>query len=83
MCQSTGRGGRGQEEAVSLIAATSFVGDPCSMPGSRAAGPAPLRDAPQLLVERIVSLDEAAHLLPTFDSSTAAGVTIIEPARRS
>ncbi len=36
---------------------------------------------PQLLVERTVSLEEAARLLPPFDRSTAAGVTIIEPAR--
>ena len=31
--QPTGRAGRGQEEAVSVITATSFVGDSSSMPG--------------------------------------------------
>lgn len=36
---------------------------------------------PQRLVERTVTLEEAARLLPAFDRSTAAGVTIIEPGR--
>ncbi|MFJ6113226.1 zinc-dependent alcohol dehydrogenase family protein [Agrococcus sediminis] len=34
---------------------------------------------PQLLVERTVGLEEAAALLPGFDRSTAAGITMIDP----
>ncbi|MBO1768611.1 zinc-dependent alcohol dehydrogenase family protein [Agrococcus sp. TF02-05] len=36
---------------------------------------------PQRLVERTVSLEEAASLLPGFDRSSAAGVTMIDPRR--
>lgn len=36
---------------------------------------------PQRLVERTIGLDEAAALLPTFDSATVAGMTIVDPAR--
>lgn len=34
---------------------------------------------PQLLIERIIGLDEAAALLPGFDQTTVAGMTIIDP----
>lgn len=37
--------------------------------------------APQRLVERIIGLDEAAALLPGFDTASVAGMTIIDPAR--
>ena len=37
--------------------------------------------APQRLVERINGLDEAAALLPGFDTASVAGMTIIDPAR--
>ena len=36
---------------------------------------------PQRLVERTISLDEAAVLLPVFDSATVAGMTIVDPTR--
>ena len=36
---------------------------------------------PQRLIERTVSLEEAALLLPPFDRSAAAGVTMIDPRR--
>lgn len=36
---------------------------------------------PQRLVERTIGLDEAAALLPTFDSATVAGMTIVDPSR--
>lgn len=36
---------------------------------------------PQRLVERTVGLEEAGRLLPGFDSSTAAGITMIDPRR--
>ncbi|WP_235997700.1 alcohol dehydrogenase catalytic domain-containing protein [Aestuariimicrobium ganziense] len=35
---------------------------------------------PERLVERVVSLDEAAALLPVFDSAIVAGITLIDPA---
>ena len=34
---------------------------------------------PQELIEKIISLDEAAALLPTFDEASPAGMTIIDP----
>jgi alcohol dehydrogenase len=34
---------------------------------------------PQDLIERIISLDEAAALLPTLDQASPAGMTIIDP----
>ena len=34
---------------------------------------------PHELIEQIVSLDDAAALLPTFDSASPAGMTIIDP----
>jgi alcohol dehydrogenase len=37
--------------------------------------------APQRLVERTVSLEEAAALLPGFDTATVAGMTIVDPTR--
>jgi alcohol dehydrogenase len=37
---------------------------------------------PQLLVERTIGLEEAAELLPGFDTATVAGMTIIDPSRR-
>lgn len=37
--------------------------------------------APQRLVERTVGLEEAAALLPGFDSATVAGMTIVDPTR--
>ena len=37
--------------------------------------------APQRLVERIIGLDEAAALLPGFDTASVAGMTIIDPTR--
>lgn len=37
---------------------------------------------PERLVERIIDLDEAARLLPTFDRATPAGMTMIYPQRR-
>jgi alcohol dehydrogenase len=36
---------------------------------------------PQALIERVISLDEAAALLPTFDSAAPAGMTMIDPRR--
>ncbi len=36
---------------------------------------------PQRLVERTIGLEEAAALLPVFDTATVAGMTIIDPAR--
>lgn len=36
---------------------------------------------PDLLLERTVDLDTAADLLPTFDTATVAGLTIIDPWR--
>jgi D-arabinose 1-dehydrogenase-like Zn-dependent alcohol dehydrogenase len=36
---------------------------------------------PEQLVQRTIGLDEAATLLPTFDATTAAGVTLIDPTR--
>ncbi|MCY4725641.1 alcohol dehydrogenase catalytic domain-containing protein [Nocardioides sp. STR2] len=36
---------------------------------------------PDRLVRRTVGLDEAATLLPSFDSATAAGITLIDPSR--
>lgn len=37
--------------------------------------------APQRLVERVVGLEEAAALLPGFDTANVAGMTIIDPSR--
>lgn len=37
--------------------------------------------APQRLVERVVGLEEAAALLPGFDTASVAGMTIIDPSR--
>jgi alcohol dehydrogenase len=34
---------------------------------------------PQALIERVISLDEAAALLPTFDLASPAGMTMIDP----
>lgn len=36
---------------------------------------------PQRLIERTIGLDEAAELLPVFDSATVAGMTMIDPTR--
>jgi alcohol dehydrogenase len=36
---------------------------------------------PEQLVERSIGLEEAASLLPRFDRSTEAGLTIVDPAR--
>jgi alcohol dehydrogenase len=36
---------------------------------------------PDRLIERVVDLDEAARLLPTFDRATPAGMTLIDPQR--
>jgi len=36
---------------------------------------------PQALIERVISLDEAAALLPTFDTAAPAGMTMIDPRR--
>ena len=36
---------------------------------------------PDQLVQRTIGLDEAATLLPSFDRTTAAGITLIDPAR--
>ncbi|KGN42041.1 zinc-dependent alcohol dehydrogenase family protein [Knoellia aerolata] len=36
---------------------------------------------PQQLVERTIGLDEAAALLPVFDTATVAGMTMVDPAR--
>ena len=36
---------------------------------------------PQRLVERTIGLDEAAALLPVFDTATVAGMTIVDPTR--
>ncbi len=36
---------------------------------------------PQRLIERTIGLDEAAALLPRFDHSTVAGMTIVDPRR--
>ncbi|MEX5260760.1 alcohol dehydrogenase catalytic domain-containing protein [Kocuria sp. CPCC 205263] len=35
---------------------------------------------PQKLIERTIGLDEAAELLPVFDTATVAGMTMIDPA---
>ncbi|WIG17310.1 zinc-binding dehydrogenase [Kocuria rosea] len=35
---------------------------------------------PQKLIERTIGLDEAAALLPVFDTATVAGMTMIDPA---
>ncbi|GAB6856549.1 zinc-dependent alcohol dehydrogenase family protein [Microbacterium xylanilyticum] len=37
--------------------------------------------APQRLIERTIGLDEAAALLPEFDRTTVAGMTMIDPRR--
>jgi alcohol dehydrogenase len=36
---------------------------------------------PELLVERTIGLEEAAALLPAFDRTTVAGITVIDPTR--
>jgi alcohol dehydrogenase len=36
---------------------------------------------PQDLVERVISLDEAAALLPALDTACPAGMTMIDPQR--
>ena len=36
---------------------------------------------PDQLVQRTIGLDEAATLLPSFDRTTAAGITLIDPTR--
>ena len=36
---------------------------------------------PQRLIERVIGLEEAATMLPTFDTATVAGITIIDPGR--
>jgi alcohol dehydrogenase len=36
---------------------------------------------PQSLIERVIGLREAATLLPTFDTASPAGMTIIDPRR--
>ena len=36
---------------------------------------------PQELIERVISLDEAAALLPVFDRASPAGMTMIDPQR--
>lgn len=36
---------------------------------------------PQLLIERTIGLEEAAALLPGFDTAVTAGMTMIDPAR--
>jgi alcohol dehydrogenase len=38
---------------------------------------------PQQLIERVIGLDEAATLLPEFDRARPAGMTMIDPQRRS
>ena len=38
---------------------------------------------PHELIEQIVSLDDAAALLPTFDNASPAGITIIDPRQSS
>jgi len=36
---------------------------------------------PQRLIERTIGLEEAAALLPGFDSAIVAGMTMIDPGR--
>ena len=36
---------------------------------------------PDRLIERVVDLDEAARMLPTFDRAAPAGMTMIDPQR--
>jgi hypothetical protein len=36
---------------------------------------------PQDLIERVIGLSEAAELLPTFDSASLAGITLVDPWR--
>jgi len=36
---------------------------------------------PQALIERVITLEEAAALLPTFDTASPAGMTMIDPRR--
>jgi alcohol dehydrogenase len=36
---------------------------------------------PQKLIERVIGLDEAARLLPRFDTANVAGMTMIDPTR--
>ncbi|WP_146340278.1 zinc-dependent alcohol dehydrogenase family protein [Nesterenkonia sp. NBAIMH1] len=38
--------------------------------------------APQRLIERTVGLEQAAEMLPTFDTATVAGITVIDPRER-
>jgi D-arabinose 1-dehydrogenase-like Zn-dependent alcohol dehydrogenase len=38
--------------------------------------------APQRLIERTIGLEEAARLLPVFDTASPAGMTIIDPSGR-
>ncbi len=37
--------------------------------------------APQSLIERVIGLEEAAELLPRFDTSNPAGMTMVDPTR--
>jgi hypothetical protein len=37
---------------------------------------------PQDLIERVVGLEEAAAMLPTFDCASVAGITVIDPSRQ-
>jgi alcohol dehydrogenase len=34
---------------------------------------------PQDLIERVIGLEEAAALLPVFDTASPAGLTVIDP----
>ncbi|HEY1158153.1 MAG TPA: alcohol dehydrogenase, partial [Arthrobacter sp.] len=36
---------------------------------------------PQKLIERIIGLQEAAGMLPRFDTANVAGMTMIDPTR--
>jgi alcohol dehydrogenase len=36
---------------------------------------------PQKLIERIIGLQEAAGMLPSFDTANVAGMTMIDPTR--
>lgn len=36
---------------------------------------------PQRLIERTIGLEDAAALLPAFDTAAVAGMTIIDPSR--
>ena len=52
----------------------------------RIRGPLAVREVPdpappQALIERVIGLDEGAALLPTLDTASPDGMTVIDPRR--